>query len=358
MNYNSVNEILEAGITNMTILRNNSRQDDDNDTITGVDWFVFNGIVANNIYANGNSWFGFGSKSEHLKINRRDAAMYYLYREEGTLYNYYKFLKIRWVGYSYYNSTIPAYSLSYDVILWDTGDISLHMITIPTDYNNGVYSLVASSTYSYTVSTSIPNVTFKKTDSGFEINNSIISLNRPYNEHYLIRDGSNYYTIENNNLKNITITDLTSTIFLENGIETIPDISLLLTLTNPELLYWNDGGYIPSKGLIIYGNPSVPQIVEYKSQDISSYTGIERAEILNTKDVLFALSFDDGTTWKYYDGSAWQTTTSKSEGMTPETVYQILPAVWAEVFTPTTLKFRAILTTLSSTAGKIYIKYI
>lgn len=358
MNYNSVNEILGAGITNMTILRNNSKQDDGCDTITDVDWFAFNGVVTNNIYASGNSWIGFGSTSEHLRVNRRDTAMYYLYREEGTLYDYYKFLKIRWVGYSNYSQTTSTYSLSYDVILWDTGDISLHMVTIPTTNNDGAYSLIASSTYSYTVSTTNPDVTFKKTDSGFEVNNDIISLDKPYNERYLIRDGSNYYTIENNNLKNITVTDLTSTIFLENGIKTIPDISLLLTLTNPELLYWNDNNEIPSKGFIVYGEAPIPQIVEYESQDISSYTGIEKAEILNTKDVLFTLSFDDGTTWKYYDGSAWQTVTSESEGMTPEAVYQILPAAWAEVFTPTTLKFRAILTTLSSTAGKIYIKYI
>lgn len=357
MDYNSINEILEAGITNMTILRNNSKQDDGNDTVTGVNWFAFNGVVTNNIYANGNSWIGFGSTSEHLKVNRRDAVMYYLYREEGTLYDYYKFLKIRWVGYSNYSSLNSSCLLSYDIILWDTGDISLHMVNIPTSYNNGIYSLTASSTYSYTVSTTNPDVTFKKTDSGFEVSNNIISLKKLY-KRYLIRDGSNYYTIENNNLKNITVTDLTSTIFLENGIKTIPDISLLLTLTNPELLYWNDSNEIPSKGLIVYGEAPIPQIVEYESQDISSYTGIERAEILNTKDVLFTLSFDDGTTWKYYNDSAWQTATSESEGMTPEAIYQILPTTWAEVFTPTTLKFKAILTTLSSTAGKIYIKYI
>ena len=357
MNYNSVNEILEAGITNMTVLRNNSKQDDNSDTITGVDWFTFNGVIANNIYANGNSWIGFGSESEHLKVNRRDAAMYYLYREEGTLYDYYKFLKIRWVGYSVYSQTTSTYSLSYDVILWDTGDISLHMVTIPTTNNNGTYSLTVPSTYTYTVDNVNPDVTFKKIDFGFEVTNNIISLEYPGNRRYLIRNESDYYTIENNSLKNITVTDLTSTIFLENGTETIPDISLLLTLSNPELLYWNDGNKILSEGLTVYGETPVPQIVEYESQDMSNHINIEKAEVV-AQDTLFTLSFDEGVTWKYYDGSTWQTTVSESEGMTSEVLKNISQETWAEVFTPTTLKFRAILTTLSSTAGKIYIKYI
>lgn len=103
MNYNSIEEILSAGTTNMTVIRNDSKQDDGTDSITGVPWFTYNGTVASTIYASGNSWLGFGSTSEHLKVNRRDGAMYYLYREEGTLYGYYNFLKIRWAGYSYYN---------------------------------------------------------------------------------------------------------------------------------------------------------------------------------------------------------------------------------------------------------------
>lgn len=96
MNYNSVESIFSAGTTNMTVLRDNVRQDDGTDSMTGVDWFTFNGTTASTIYASGNSWLGFGSSSEHLRVNRRDNALYSLYREEGTLYGHYKFLKIRW----------------------------------------------------------------------------------------------------------------------------------------------------------------------------------------------------------------------------------------------------------------------
>lgn len=239
MNYNSIDEILSSGITNMTVLRNNSKQDDGNDTITGVSWFTYNGTVANSIYASGNSFIGFGSTSEHLKVNRIDGALYSLYREEGTLYDHYKFLKIRWKGYSKYSSTSSSYLLEYDVILWDTGDISLHMINIPTSNNTGTYSLTANTTYNYSVSTSNLDITFKKTDSGFEVVNGIIELELPYNKRYLIRSGSNYYTINNDALEQIEISELTSEVFLNmgivNGIPTITG-SLISNLVNPEIL--------------------------------------------------------------------------------------------------------------------------
>ena len=103
MNYNSVEEILSAETANMTVIRDNSKNDDGTDTVTGVSWFNFKGKVASTIYVSGNSWLGFGASSEHLKVNRRDGAMYYLYREEGTLYNHYRFLKIRFSGYTSYS---------------------------------------------------------------------------------------------------------------------------------------------------------------------------------------------------------------------------------------------------------------
>lgn len=360
MNYNSVEEILSAGTTNMTVIRNNSKQDDGTDSITGVSWFTFNGKVASTIYANGNSWIGFGASSEQLKVNRRDGAMWYLYREEGTLYNHYNFLKIRWSGYSRYNQTSTKYKLEYDVILWDTGDISLHMISIPTSYNTGTYSLVESSTYNYTVSTSTPDVTFLKTDSGFTVNNSLITLDEPYDKRYLIRDGSKYYTVVDSSLSEITVTELNSTVFLTYGVEDLFDISLLSGLSNPEILFWRDSPDDIEQGLIIEGTPQLPQVVYYESQDISSYTGIEKAEVAVTGDVLFAISFDNKQTWKYYDylNKTWLTATTDSDGMNAATIKNIPASAWSEVITSSTFVFRCSLLTLESSACGIYIKYV
>lgn len=362
MNYNSVDEIISAGITNMTIIRDNNKQDDGTDTLSGVSWFSFNDIVASNIYVSGNSYVGFNSDLEHLKVNRRDGALYSLYREEGTLYNYYKFLKVRWIGYSRYNQTTSAYSLIYDIILWDTGDISLHMVSIPTSYNTGTYSLTADQTYTYTVSAESPDITFLKTDSGFEINNNLISLEIPAKRLYLIQKESDYYTISDGALSKLDITELTSEIFLTYGIENLLlNLELLKSLENIQLFFWTDTDKgIPSKGLIIEGTPQLPQIIYYQNQILPEEVKIEQIKTIASEDVLFAVSCDEGLNWKYYDSenNIWNSTTEDVKGMTISVLNNILPNQWEEVITSTNLKFRGVLPTIDSFANSIYIKYI
>lgn len=358
MDYSSIAEIFAAGTTNMEVLRDNTKLTGSTKiTITGVSWFTFNGTVASNINTSAYSAIGFNASSEHLRVNRRSGALYSLYREEGTLYGYYKFLKIRWSGYSGSSYTSSAYKLEYDVILWDTGDISLHMISIPTSNNTGTYSLTASSTYTYTISTSSPDVTFIKTDSGFEVSNSIIEL-IDVNSRYLVRSGSTYYTVVDNALSQIEASELTSSVFLNSGTFSIPSISLLSDLANPEILYFYNGEKELEKGLIITGTPSLPQILNFEVQDMFGHPGIERVDVFVSGDVKFTITFDDGATWKYYNGNTWVTATTQSEGMTVNMLRSLTPHTWSEVATSTTFRFRCALMTLQSTASQMYIKYM
>lgn len=56
--YNGM-EALLASTENLTQLLNNVGHDDDTPlTFNGVDWFKFNGTVAQSICVSGNSWFG------------------------------------------------------------------------------------------------------------------------------------------------------------------------------------------------------------------------------------------------------------------------------------------------------------
>ena len=195
-NYSSVEDIF-ATIENATVIRNNSKNDDGVDTIAGVDWFTYNGTVCSNIYASGNMFIGLGANSGHLKVNNRDGASYYIWREEGTLYNFYKFLRIRWQGYAVYNSSLTSYLQTFDVILWDTGDISLHMVNVPTSYYNGTFTL---GSLSYTKpTTDAPDVTFKyQGNNTYVAEYSIIDIARKL---YLSRGECE---IEINGFENIT----------------------------------------------------------------------------------------------------------------------------------------------------------
>lgn len=103
--------------TGMTTVVNNTKHDDDVVSVTGVDWFTYAGKTASTIYVSGNNFIGFGQNAEQLKIWRRDGAIYYIYRQEGTLTSGKRFLKIRVEGYVYYSSTSSSYMLKYEVFL-------------------------------------------------------------------------------------------------------------------------------------------------------------------------------------------------------------------------------------------------
>ena len=151
--YVNLQAAIDAGISNMTCLRNNSKNDDGTSTYAiGIDWFHFNSATLANIYSSGNSWLGFGSSTEQMKVNRRDCAVYYEYKETGNIYKT-KFFKFRWCGYSAYSSTGASYKQDFEVFLFDTGQIYLRFFTVPTSNINGTNALVCGSeTISYSVS--------------------------------------------------------------------------------------------------------------------------------------------------------------------------------------------------------------
>lgn len=355
MNYKSINEVFSASISNMEVLRNNSKLDDGETAVTGVDWFTYNNVTASTIYVHSNSYIGFGVLSEQLKVNRRDGALYSLYREEGTLFNKYRFLRIRFNGYSHYSQTSGSYALTYDVIIWDTGDISLHMLSIPTSYNTGTYTLTETSTYSYSVSENSPHVTFVRTDSGFEVQNNIIQLT--FEKRYLIRSDSTCYTITNNTLSILEVDELNSSTFLNYGMQNFPDLSVCSTLSSFEILYWQEIISEPEIGFVVTGCPPIPQTLYTENYDISKYNGIERIEALSSDDVLFAISFDNGQIWKYYKDNIWVDASTENEGMTKNILQNITAEEWLEITSSTSFMFRCTMTDVNSSLGtNLYIK--
>lgn len=363
--YNSIEEIFAAGIDNMTIVRNNNKQDDGVDTVTGASWFKFNGVVASSIYVSGNSFVGFGNSTEHLKVNRRDTAMWYLYWEEGTLYNYYRFLKIRWRGYTHYSATDTASLMEYDVLLWENGCISLHMVSVPTSSYSGTFSLTAASTLTYNMPTAnTPDVTFTPQDDNhttFTVTYTMIDLVPPYDRKYLVRSGTAIYTVTDGTLTALNETSLTASLFQTYGVDEMPTGSLIAELTDPEVLYWHDSEDEPPDITIsVTGTPPVPQVVVTNAQDMSDSTilGIESVIISATDDVLWAISFDDGVTWKAYDGNAWVTLEQENSGMTAETFQNISLEAWAEVVTSTRYRVRFVLMDLTSHVESVVFNYI
>lgn len=117
----------------MTAIINNKKQDDNTVSVAGVDWFTYAGKTASIIYVSGNNFIGFGQNAEQLKIWRRDGAVYYIYRQEGTLTSGKRFLKIRVEGYVYYSSTSSSYALKYEVFLIEGQTLFINVVQVPTD---------------------------------------------------------------------------------------------------------------------------------------------------------------------------------------------------------------------------------
>lgn len=118
--------------TGMTAIVNNKKHDDDVVSVTGVGWFTYAGKTASTIYVSGNNFIGFGQNAEQLKIWRRDGAVYYIYRQEGTLTSGKRFLKIRVEGYVYYSSTSSSYALKYEVFLIEGQTLFINVVQRPT----------------------------------------------------------------------------------------------------------------------------------------------------------------------------------------------------------------------------------
>lgn len=183
----------------------------------------------------------------------------------------------------------------------------------------------------------------------------------PLPAYYLIRSGSILYTIVDGALSALTETELAADLFQTYGVDDLPDGSLLVGLTDPEVLYWHDSTDDPPElTMTVAGSPPVPQIVVTNAQDMSdpSILGIESATVDASDDVLFAISFDDGVTWKAYDGAKWVTLSAENSGMTKTTMENISLESWAEVAMSAMYKLRFVLMNAGSYVAAVRMNYI
>lgn len=331
--YTSIEDIV-ASVDNATRLIAGSKHDDDTYEVTGVDWFSYGGAVCSSIYASGNSWIGLGASSEHLKVNRRDAAMWNLWREEGnfvTLLSTTRFLRIRWSGYSRYSTTSSSALLTYDVILFETGDIMLYIVDVPTSDYTGTFSL-GSLTYDKPTVDNRYVTFYLQQDGSYIVDYAPIVL---ASKRYLVRDGGTLYTVIDGALSELT-GELNSELFISSGVNTIPEGALLMTLNAPEVLCWTDGANTPTLTATVQGNPvGEHEIISDKANvGHSSIYGITSVEAVASDGATFLLSFDGGL-WMSYntDSNSW---VASDVGMTATELIAIPTDAWNSVINSAT----------------------
>ena len=178
---------------------------------------------------------------------------------------------------------------------------------------------------------------------------------------YLIRSGSTIYTVVDGALSALTETEVTASLFQTYGVDEIPDGVLLATLTDPEVLFWQESEEdLPTLTLTVTGAPPIPQIITSDPIDLTheSIAGIDHAAVDASEDVRFAISFDDGASWKAFDGFAWFTVSDTAPGMLASTMNTITAEQWAEVVQLTAYRLRFWLPNVTAFVKSVVIHYI
>ena len=149
---------------------------------------------------------------------------------------------------------------------------------------------------------------------------------------YLVRDSGKIYTVVDGALSEITGT-LNAQLFINNGVDDIPDGALLITLSNPEVLCWTDAETLPTLTATVKGIPQ-PQVIVSEEINLmdGSIKGIESVTIDCKGEPAFAVSFDKKVTWIMHNGTDWVNVADEATGMTKTEFEAITTEQWQEQY--------------------------
>ena len=326
-NYETIEEIV-VGVANATQLVTNTKYDDNSYTISEIPEFVkYKGASVSTIYANGNSWIGLGINEEHFKYNRRDAAMYNLWTEVGTYLDTYNFFRVRWGGMCKYDAYGDPYRQTFDLVIFDTGDVMLYAVDIPTSYYDGTFYF-ADVAYNAPTTDNKYVSFYAQADGNYRTEYAPISFVSPYVTKYLIRDSGKLYTVTDGALSEITGT-LNAGLFQTSGADSIPDGALLMTLTAPEVLCWTNAEELPKLTATVQGMPqgSHDIISDNIPLNKGNIFGINSVEATASDDATYLLSFDGGA-WMSYNNGKWS---ASDVGMTTSELVAVPTNAWSSV---------------------------
>lgn len=315
-NYNSVSDLLLT-IANADHIVDHVAHDDDSIMVaTNIDWFTFNNVIATNVYVSGNSWIGIGTNSESsgLKVNRRDAKLWDLWTETGIVGTgtsgtgasgtsiFYHYYRVRWGGYSRYNSTSDSAQLIWDCVLLDDSRIYLNIVQWPTDYADGTNALVTASTCSYAPSTTALQFTFSRSDTAGTIWTVQSGILEPdYTRTlYLYSDEQKfiyYYSATDRTMTKIPDlkrTTLTGQAFSDHGSALVAPWNLIKSsLTKPVILKWRETGAAVPINAKLSGVPIAQTISSVVDLNSSTIKGIKSFTAVYEGNITISYSLDN-----------------------------------------------------------------
>ena len=200
----------------------------------------------------------------------------------------------------------------------------------------------------------IPNGSETSTDIYFY-------ASEPYRVLYLVKADGKLYTVVDDALSELTITDIVAQTFLDYGIYEIPSGELLTGLSNPEVLCWQDReDDFPTLTAIVTATPPY-QIIMSQAIDLmhSSIKGINSITVNCKGDVLFAVSFDNKATWMKWDGTDWVNVADELTGMSKTELEAVTTEQWqAKYELSSDMYIRCTLTDATQSVTSVNISFI
>ena len=176
---------------------------------------------------------------------------------------------------------------------------------------------------------------------------------------YLIKSENVIYTITGGALQALTETEITSSLFQTYGVDSVPDGSLLLNLSNPSVMYWTNSEELPVITANVTATPQSQNVIS-NAIDLThkSITGIENMVATCEGDLIIAVSFDGKQTWKAWNGSEWSTLSEEFTGMNKETLEAITFEQWNLLFQgATSFYIRISLVDTTQSVTEIYVDF-
>lgn len=183
---------------------------------------------------------------------------------------------------------------------------------------------------------------------------------KDYDRKYLIQSGGSLFTVTDGALTAVE-GSLNAKLFRKHGSDDIPASELLVTLTDPVVLYWVDTTEFEISQLVAV-EQAVPFVQTVESPDYnmghSSIVGIEKVLVDASDDCLFAVSFDSGQTWYTHTGQTWGTLSEGDTGMSPSALSTITAEAWNTIATTGKFRFRVTLPSVESCVNSLTVDYL
>lgn len=370
MNYSSVQEMFDSGITNMTCIRNNQAMYYyDKHRITAPSWLTYRGAPLNEFDFTGSSGFIFTQGKIFLYVNNTQSFYFrYLYTEEGTV-NGVRFFRVRAKS----TRTASQITFTYDTVFWETGDICIKGFEFDTIAEVSYIMLIDLPTNSFqgqqnfnhiTVDNPVVTLYYNAEARNYEVKYEQISFEPDIPEDakkYLIKSSGLFYTLKSGALEQVSGTEASAMMFVTDGFDTLPVWDDIKTLDDPEILYWcaSESDLIEMTANMT-GTPLPHNLISNKINiGHESILGIEKMLVTCEGELLVAVSVDEKQTWKAWTGSQWVNVSNELSGMSKASLEAVTVDQWNQLITGAEgLYIRVTFVNSSQSLTKILIDFI